>query len=727
MLSSRTRSWILTIAAALVGVLALWWVNTAVSQGPVTSQLSYQGTLFEAGQPVTGTRDMVFRLYSDDLCATQVGPDIVRNGVAVEDGFFTVYLDVNQAVFDGQALWIQTSVGATTFACQPILPAPYALSLRPGAVIRGSTSSANGLVELDNTGPGQALRVTSTEGMVLYGTTGGGPAIYGYAGGGYGLRGVSSASGFAAVRGDTSSLNTLGGDFYSQESSGVSGVTASVKATPVPGVSNTYVAGVRGVAQSSGYVYGVYAESQAGASGAGLHAANSGSGDYAPDVELAGGSNGNGVLASDQGIGQSSSNLVLLSNDDILLFLDADSGSEISSFEIRNRDNHTTAGSTIFSVSDSGDTAAEGTVTGENGFATGSTSGDGLFVEQAGAHGSSGVDGASNGVEISSASNDGLMVGANGGDGVDIWNAAQNGLYVRNAGQHGLYIGSSAQNGIDIDNVGAYGIHVADAGADNYFAGDVGIGTSSPSNRLEVRESACCAAAPSNHVVQIYNTSTGGSADVLNLRINEDDSTIDAFNHFITFHDADAAVALGAVRGNGSGGVSYHSTGSDYAEYLPRLYPAERIRPGDVVGVYAGRVSKRTAGADQVMVASTGAIVAGNDPGDAELDDYSLIAFVGQVQVRVRGPVANGDLLIPSGLGDGVAVAVAPAEIAIEQLAQVIGQAWESNPDSGLKEVRTLVGLVQPSAFIAALQNVDARLDALERALNAPAPAGDGQ
>lgn len=724
MLSNRSRSWILTLAVALVGVLALWWANAALSQGEVTSQLTYQGTLFEGDQPVTGTRDMVFRLYSDDLCSAQLGPDIVRNGVAVEDGFFTVFLDVNPALFDGRALWIQATVGGTAFACQAILPAPYALSLRPGAVIRGSPGSTDGLLELDNQGPGQAIRVTSTEGMALYGSTSGGPAVYGYAAGGYGLRGVSSASGMAAVRGDTNTANTLGGDFYSAQSSGVNGVTASTVATPVPGQRGSFVAGVRGVGQSGGQVYGIYGESQAGSNGAGVYATNSGSGALAPDLVLgarnaaAGSGFENGVLSSDPL--ESSSNLVLLSNDDIWLYLDSDFSFENSQFEIRDR-----LGAAVFSVDDTGNTVAQGTVSGEDGLRAGSTSDDGLYVHQAGAYGSTGTSNTVNGIEVRSASNDGLMVGANGGDGVDIWNAGTHGLFVRNSGQHGLYIQNAGQNGVDIDLVGDYGINVADGR--NYLADDTGIGTDNPTNRLHVRDSISAAASTGNHVALIENASTGGSADVLVIKINETGSEIGTENNYISFHDATGA-SLGAIQGNGAGGVEYAGAGNDYAEYLPRLDSEERIRPGDVVGLFAGQVSRRTAGADLVMAASTGPIVAGNDPGEDKRQDYSLIAFIGQVNVHVRGPVAAGDLLLPSGLNDGTAIALSPDAISIDQLDQIIGQAWESNADLGVKQVRTLVGLVQPAAFSAALQSVDARLDALEQALGPATPgAADGQ
>jgi hypothetical protein len=41
--------------------------------GPVSSKISYQGTLKENGQPVTGSRQLTFRLYTDPACTTQVG------------------------------------------------------------------------------------------------------------------------------------------------------------------------------------------------------------------------------------------------------------------------------------------------------------------------------------------------------------------------------------------------------------------------------------------------------------------------------------------------------------------------------------------------------------------------------------------------------------------------------------------------------------------------------
>jgi len=152
--------WILLGSCVVILSLALA-VGLSQAQGPepegevspqgdvsiaatVGSKFSYQGVLKENGSPVSGSRDMIFRLYSDNACAIQVGSDIVESSVPVTDGLFSVELDVTQSYFNGQGLWLNVEVGGTEIGCQEIMPVPYALSLRPGAVI-GDTSSYVGL------------------------------------------------------------------------------------------------------------------------------------------------------------------------------------------------------------------------------------------------------------------------------------------------------------------------------------------------------------------------------------------------------------------------------------------------------------------------------------------------------------------------------------------------------------------------------------------------------
>ncbi|MBC7228129.1 MAG: hypothetical protein H5T61_13025 [Thermoflexales bacterium] len=107
----------------------------------VSSKFSYQGVLKEGGNPVTGNRNMTFRLYSDSACTAQVGSDIVKTGVPVSNGLFSVDLSVTHSNFNGQGLWLKVLVGGTDLGmCQEILPVPYALSLKPGAIISDTMS-----------------------------------------------------------------------------------------------------------------------------------------------------------------------------------------------------------------------------------------------------------------------------------------------------------------------------------------------------------------------------------------------------------------------------------------------------------------------------------------------------------------------------------------------------------------------------------------------------------
>jgi hypothetical protein len=107
----------------------------------VNSRIGYQGVLKENGAPVNGTRDMIFRLYSNNTCTTQVGSDIVKNGVSLNSGLFNVALDVNQSDFTGDGLWVRVVIEGSPMGCTELLPAPYALSLKPGAIIEGASSS----------------------------------------------------------------------------------------------------------------------------------------------------------------------------------------------------------------------------------------------------------------------------------------------------------------------------------------------------------------------------------------------------------------------------------------------------------------------------------------------------------------------------------------------------------------------------------------------------------
>jgi|GEM_PF-6981974 len=305
------------------------------------------------------------------------------------------------------------------------------------------------------------------------------------------------------------------------------------------------------------------------------------------------------------------------------------------------------------------------------------------------------------------------------GQGIGLWSATEdpNGYGVwADGGSRALYAKGSSSD--------AYAVF-ATIGK-NYFSHDVGIGTSLPSNPLHVRDAANTTATPSNHIAQIENYSTGTSTDVLALRSNTADTTPSGAVNYITFFRNTSS--LGAIQGNNAGGVEFAGPGNDYAEWLQQASESEAIGPGDVVAVRAGRIALDTTGADQVMVVSTAPIVTGNRPFEDEkggIVGWQKVAFIGQAPVRVLGPVTAGDLLIPSGLHDGTAIAIHPASIAPDQLTQVLGVAWETSDDAREKPVTAAVGIDQADAASHALRaqsrrvdELEARLERLERTLS---------
>ena len=221
--------------------------------------------------------------------------------------------------------------------------------------------------------------------------------------------------------------------------------------------------------------------------------------------------------------------------------------------------------------------------------------------------------------------------------------------------------------------------------------------------RLHAKRPVNDVATPANHVAIFENTSTGTSADVLALKIGMTTNPGLSANFISFFNGNDTSV--GAIQGNNAGSVTLAGAGNDYAEYLPRIHQDEVIVQGDIVGVISGKVSKNTRGASRAMVVSSNPIVSGNDPGQDQRSGHSLIAFIGQSTVNVRGIVKAGDYLIPDGKQQGVGIAISPETISAEQFTMVVGQAWESSTQTDVKQIRALVGLQHANPVITKLVN----------------------
>ena len=223
--------------------------------GTVTSQITYQGRLEDAqGNPLNGPVHLLFRLWNAESEGQQVGADMAKFGTPVTNGLFTVQLAVPHDAFNGQGLWLEINVaGQKMTPRQPLLPVPYALSLRPGATI---SSPGPDTLHVGNEAGGHAIEAWSRNNVAVVATNGSteGPPPSG-------MRGVHATAEGVAVyaQGGHTGVYAAGTNFgVKAESSGGDGVTGESTAPAKAGVygHNTNGVGVRGRSEKSDGVVG---------------------------------------------------------------------------------------------------------------------------------------------------------------------------------------------------------------------------------------------------------------------------------------------------------------------------------------------------------------------------------------------------------------------------------------------------------------------------------------
>jgi hypothetical protein len=176
----------------VVVILSLLWVSASTGASPapqgtgeelrlagaVASKISYQGRLTDSGgNPLSGSHNLKFEVWDQATGGTKLWEQ-TKSGVQVQNGLFTEQLDVDAGAFDGQALWLAITVnGQLLSPRQELLPAPYALTLRPQAQIRASVYDGP-VLTVENTdanpaGGGYAIVAKNASGFTWR------PAIYG--------------------------------------------------------------------------------------------------------------------------------------------------------------------------------------------------------------------------------------------------------------------------------------------------------------------------------------------------------------------------------------------------------------------------------------------------------------------------------------------------------------------------------------------------------------------
>ncbi len=201
-------------------------------QTMVGTAITYQGHLVKNGAPVNATCDFQFALFD----AASNGNFLSESGgtLKVVDGDFSIVLDFGKGAFQGDERWMQiyvrcpTTVGSYTVlgGRVALTAAPYAHSLRPGAVVSGgvengavfqSVNSADGGVAV----LGEATSSDTTSDYIAYGgkfssSSRGGIGVYGenkdsgYYSGGYGVYGLSNSTWGYGVYGENNSEDGYG-------------------------------------------------------------------------------------------------------------------------------------------------------------------------------------------------------------------------------------------------------------------------------------------------------------------------------------------------------------------------------------------------------------------------------------------------------------------------------------------------------------------------------------
>jgi len=140
-------------------------------------------------------------------------------------------------------------------------------------------------------------------------------------------------------------------------------------------------------------------------------------------------------------------------------------------------------------------------------------------------------------------------------------------------------------------------------------------------------------------------------------------------------------------------GVSYASGNGDYAEWLEREDHLEYLTAGDIVAVKGAKITKDLKDLEQVMVVSHKPIVLGNIPEEGKSHLGNNVAFMGQVPVKVIGPVSSGDYIVAHGEISGYGKAINPKEMISENFRFAVGRSWDTNLNDGPKLINTVIGV----------------------------------
>jgi len=131
-------------------ICALIAIAASAMAAPVGTAFTYQGKLTDSsGNPVSGTRDMTFKVFDALTAGNQVGATVAKLGVNVSGGLFTVQLDFSIGVFLGEKRWLEAAVAGETMSPRvELTPTPNAIVAANALEIRGYGSALVGVADI---------------------------------------------------------------------------------------------------------------------------------------------------------------------------------------------------------------------------------------------------------------------------------------------------------------------------------------------------------------------------------------------------------------------------------------------------------------------------------------------------------------------------------------------------------------------------------------------------
>jgi len=142
------------LPTVLILVLALIvWPSEHASASDMGTAFAYQGRLIDGNEPADGLYDLQFKLFDDPnvILGNQLGSAIDVNDLDVIEGYFTVDLDFGSGIFTRDARWLQMAVrpgdsnDVNDFVIlsprQQVKPMPYAIYARDADKLDGHSLS----------------------------------------------------------------------------------------------------------------------------------------------------------------------------------------------------------------------------------------------------------------------------------------------------------------------------------------------------------------------------------------------------------------------------------------------------------------------------------------------------------------------------------------------------------------------------------------------------------